>query len=88
METSGQLTATQAKTVLGIMCERAPGAGAEPHAIAAELGFEAMDSGELEALVDQAIAENPEAWEKFCAGGSKVAGVFVGCGDESDPRPS
>ena len=78
METSGRLTATQAKTVLGIMCERAPGAGAEPGAIAAELGFEAMDSGELGALVDQAIAENPEAWEKFCAGESKVAGVFVG----------
>ena len=78
METSGQLTATQAKTVLTHMCERAPGAAADPSAIAAELGYEAMDSGELEALVDQAIADNPEAWAKFCAGESKVAGVFVG----------
>lgn len=78
METSGQLTATQAKAVLGHMCERAPGASADPSAIAAELGYEAMDSGELEALVDQAIADNPEAWAKFCAGESKVAGVFVG----------
>ena len=78
METSGQLTATQAKTVLTHMCERAPGAAADPSAIAAELGYEAMDSGELEALVDQAIADNPEAWEKFCAGETKVAGVFVG----------
>jgi len=78
MEISGQLTATQAKTVLGHMCERAPGAGADPSAIAAELGYEAMDSGELEALVDQAIADNPDAWAKFCAGESKVAGVFVG----------
>ena len=78
METSGQLTATQAKAVLGHMCERAPGAGADPSVIAAELGYEAMDSSELEALVDQAIADNPEAWAKFCAGESKVAGVFVG----------
>ncbi|WP_419945453.1 Asp-tRNA(Asn)/Glu-tRNA(Gln) amidotransferase subunit GatB [Candidatus Poriferisodalis sp.] len=78
METSGQLTATQAKTVLGHMCERAPGADADPAAIAAELGYEAMDSGELEALVEAAIADNPEAWAKFCAGESKVAGVFVG----------
>lgn len=78
METSGQLTATQAKTVLGIMCERADGGNAEPAAVAAEMGFEAMAASELEALVDQAIADNPEAWEKFCAGEAKVAGVFVG----------
>ncbi|MCY3584909.1 MAG: Asp-tRNA(Asn)/Glu-tRNA(Gln) amidotransferase subunit GatB [Acidimicrobiaceae bacterium] len=78
METSGQLTATQAKTVLGIMCERAAAGTAVPAAIAAELGFEAMAADELEALVDQAIADNPEAWEKFCAGEAKVAGVFVG----------
>ena len=78
MEAAGQLTATQAKTVLGVMCERAHDGNADPGAIAAELGFEAMDSGELETLVDQAIADNPEAWQKFCAGEAKVAGVFVG----------
>ncbi len=78
METSGQLTATQAKAVLGIMCERAAAGTADPAVIAAELGFEAMAADELEALVDQAIADNPEAWEKFCAGEAKVAGVFVG----------
>ena len=78
METSGQLTATQAKTVLGVMCKRAQGDNADPGAIAAELGFEAMAASELETLVDQVIAENPEAWEKFCAGDARVAGVFVG----------
>ena len=88
METTGQLTATQAKTVLAEMCARAhaataagsavPSATSDPAAIAAELGFEAMDSGELAALVDQAIDDNPEAWQKFCAGEAKVAGVFVG----------
>ena len=78
MESSGQLTPTQAKTVLGIMCERAAAGTADPAAIASELGFEAMDTAELETLVDQAITDNPEAWEKFCAGEAKVAGVFVG----------
>ncbi|WP_419840329.1 Asp-tRNA(Asn)/Glu-tRNA(Gln) amidotransferase subunit GatB [Candidatus Poriferisodalis sp.] len=78
MEAAGQLTATQAKTVLGVMCERAHDGNADPGAIAAELGFEAMDSSELETLVDQAIADNPEAWRKFCAGEAKVSGVFVG----------
>lgn len=81
LETSGQLTPTQAKTVLAQMCARAQ--GAEPHAvdpaaIAAELGFESMATGELETLVDQAIADHPDAWAKFCAGEAKVAGVFVG----------
>ena len=110
LETSGQLTATQAKTVLTEMCARSAAAATtaptspggadgssdpatdfraadrspsavgttDPAAIAAELGFEAMDTSELEALVDQAIADNPEAWQKFCDGESKVAGVFVG----------
>ena len=78
MEAAGQLTATQAKTVLGVMCERAHDGNADPGAIAAELGFEAMDSRELETLVDQAISDHPEAWQKFCAGEAKVAGVFVG----------
>ncbi len=78
METSGALTATQAKTVLAQMCSRAANEAADPATIAAELGFEAMESGELEALVDQAIAENPQAWRKYCAGEAKVAGVFVG----------
>jgi aspartyl-tRNA(Asn)/glutamyl-tRNA(Gln) amidotransferase subunit B len=78
LETSGQLTATQAKTVLVEMCARSAAGTADPAAIAAELGFEAMADDELEALVDQAIADNPEAWEKFRAGEAKVAGVFVG----------
>ena len=79
METASRLTATQAKTVLGAMCERAASGGsADPAAIAAELGFEAIAAGRLEALVDQAILHHPDAWSKFCAGEAKVASVFVG----------
>lgn len=78
LETSGLLTATQAKTVLVEMCARSAAGTADPAEIAAELGFEAMAADELETLVDQVIADNPEAWAKFCAGEAKVAGVFVG----------
>jgi aspartyl-tRNA(Asn)/glutamyl-tRNA(Gln) amidotransferase subunit B len=74
METSGQLTATQAKDVLGELVV----AGGDPVWIAADRGYEAMDAGELESLVLQAIGENPEAWQKFCDGEDKVQGVFVG----------
>ncbi len=74
LETGGQLTATQAKQVLADMVET----GEDPESIAQKLGFEAMDSSELEQLLDAAIAENPEAWQKYCDGESKVQGVFVG----------
>ena len=54
MEAGGDLTATQAKQVLGDMVE----SGRPPDELAAERGFEAMDSGDLEAIVDAAIAEH------------------------------
>jgi aspartyl-tRNA(Asn)/glutamyl-tRNA(Gln) amidotransferase subunit B len=75
MEVDGQLTSTQAKTVLVDLVERG---GGDPAAIAAERGFEAMDTGELDALVDDAIAAQPDAWEKFCAGEGKAMGALVG----------
>ena len=76
MEVDGALTATQAKSVLAELVERGP--GTTPEAIAAELGFEAMASGELESLVDGLIAQFPEDWAKLCAGEGKVMGFFVG----------
>ena len=76
MESSGAVTATQAKTIVESMIagehER------DPEAIAAALGFEAMDTSELESMVDAAIAEQPEAWAKFCAGEGKAMGALVG----------
>ena len=74
LEQSGDLTATQAKQVLGEMVAT----GLTPSEIAQNLGFESMEAGELETLVDAAIADNSEAWEKFCRGEEKVQGVFVG----------
>jgi len=74
MEVSGALSATQAKTVLAKLVS----GGSNPADIAAELGFEAMGAPELESLVDEAIAADPEAWEKFLAGEDRVQGAFVG----------
>jgi aspartyl-tRNA(Asn)/glutamyl-tRNA(Gln) amidotransferase subunit B len=75
MEVSGQLTATQAKA---IVAELIAGGGGDVAAIAAAKGFEAMDAGSLGPMVDQAIAENAEAWAKFCAGEGKAVGALVG----------
>lgn len=75
MEVDGQVTATQAKTVVAELIERG---GGDAAAIAAEHGFEAMDTSELEAMVDDAIAAQPDAWEKFCAGEGKAMGALVG----------
>lgn len=75
LETGGKLTATQAKTVVAALLERN---GGDPEAIAAEFGFEAVDTGALESLVDAAIAAEPDAWAKFCAGEGKAMGALVG----------
>ena len=75
MELDGALTATQAKSVLAELLERG---GGNAGAIAADKGFEAMDTGALETLVDEAIAAQPDAWAKFCAGEGKAMGALVG----------
>ena len=74
MEADGELSSTQAKAVLVALVD----AGGDPDAIAAEMGFEAMDTGDLEALVDQLVADNPQEWERFAAGDKKIQGFFVG----------
>ena len=75
LETSGAITATQAKTVLA---EIVAAGGGDAAAIAKSKGFEAMDTGVLEKMVDDAIAADPDAWAKFCAGEGKAMGALVG----------
>jgi aspartyl-tRNA(Asn)/glutamyl-tRNA(Gln) amidotransferase subunit B len=75
LEVAGTLTATQAKQVLA---EIVANSGGDPAAIASAKGFEAMDTTELESLVDHAIAAEPEAWAKFVAGEGKALGALVG----------
>lgn len=74
MEEAGELTATQAKKVLSVLVE----GGGSPQDVAQALGFEAMDTGELESLVDSLIAEHPDEWSRFCDGDAKLTGFFVG----------
>ena len=76
MEGKRELTPTQAKDVLRTIAER--GGAADAAAVAAELGFEAMETGELARLVDEAIAANAGAWEKVLAGNDKAAGAITG----------
>ncbi|MFV0259490.1 MAG: Asp-tRNA(Asn)/Glu-tRNA(Gln) amidotransferase subunit GatB [Acidimicrobiales bacterium] len=74
METGGDLTATQAKQVLAEMVV----SGRAPDTIAAEKGFEAMDTGALESMLDEIIAANPDEWERFCTGDDKARGKLQG----------
>src|SRR3546814_13349756 len=78
METSGELTATQAQAVLAEMVDT----GEAPAAIAEAKGYEAMSSDALEAIVDAAIAAPPDQWEQFRTcddkAKGKLPGFFVG----------
>jgi aspartyl-tRNA(Asn)/glutamyl-tRNA(Gln) amidotransferase subunit B len=78
LESAGQLTATQAKQVLADMAET----GRAPADIAAERGFEAMDSSELEGALAGIIADNPDDWAAFVAADDtkikKLSGFFIG----------
>ena len=78
METGGELSATQTKEVLAEMVAN----GGEPGDIAADRGFEAMDTGELDGMVDELIANNPDEWARFCGDdpgdAKKMAGFFTG----------
>ena len=78
MEVGGDLTATQAKTVLAVLVAN----GGEPAEVAAGMGFEAMDDSALEAIVDGLIAEYDEDWAAFTSGDDKErkkkSGFFVG----------
>ncbi len=78
METAGQLTATQAKQVLAEMAE----AGGAPDEIARRRGFEAMAGDDLAAVLEEVIADNPDAWDRYRAGDEterkKLAGFLTG----------
>ena len=74
MEGKGELTATQARTVLRTLMTE----GGDPVVIAAEHGFEAMGAGDLGSVVDGVIAAHPAEWARYVAGEDKLTGLFVG----------
>ncbi|MCU1453107.1 MAG: gatB [Acidimicrobiales bacterium] len=74
LEVGGQLTATQAKQVLAEMLTDP----ADPAAIAAARGFEAMGTDALAAAVDGVVAAHPAEWEAFRTGDAKARGKLTG----------
>jgi Asp-tRNA(Asn)/Glu-tRNA(Gln) amidotransferase B subunit len=79
LEAGGQLSATQAKDVLGDLLAAG---GGDPAAIARDKGFEAMSDDSLADIVRQVVDANPEEWTRFCDGDDgdrkKLAGFFTG----------
>ena len=75
LERDAKVTSTQAKTLLTDLIESG---GGDVVAMAAKRGFEALDTGALEAMVDAAIAAEPGAWQKYCSGEEKALGALVG----------
>jgi aspartyl-tRNA(Asn)/glutamyl-tRNA(Gln) amidotransferase subunit B len=74
METGGELTATQAKTVLAEMVAT----GDDPAVIAKARGFEAMGTDALATAVDEVITANPDEWARFVDGDDKARGKLTG----------
>jgi aspartyl-tRNA(Asn)/glutamyl-tRNA(Gln) amidotransferase subunit B len=72
---NGTLAANQAREVFAVLYESPDN---DPAAIADSLGFKAADAGELEALVDQAIANNPSEVEAVKAGNEKLLNFLTG----------
>jgi len=74
MEQRGELSATQAKTVLGELLAR----GGDPAEIAAAKGFEQLAEDTLGSTVDEVIAQNPDEWQRYREGDEKLAQFFIG----------
>ncbi len=74
MEHDGELTATQAKVVLGDMLEH----GGDPAEIARRHGFEALAADSLASAVAEVLADHPDEWERYQAGEDRLAGFFTG----------
>ncbi len=74
MEQRGELSATQAKTVLGELLA----SGGDPAAIAAAKGFEQLSSDSLGATVAKLIEQHPDEWARFRDGDEKLAQFFIG----------
>jgi len=74
MEQNGELSATQAKTVLAELLA----SGGDPRSIAAAKGFEQLSSGTLAATVDALIGEHPDEWTRYREGDEKLAQFFIG----------
>jgi aspartyl-tRNA(Asn)/glutamyl-tRNA(Gln) amidotransferase subunit B len=69
-----EVSASAAKEVLDVLVAE----GGDPAAVVEARGLGAADSSELEAIVEQAIVDNPDAVEKYRAGKRQAIGAIVG----------
>jgi aspartyl-tRNA(Asn)/glutamyl-tRNA(Gln) amidotransferase subunit B len=69
-----RISASAGREVLDLLLEE----GGDPAAVVEAKGLGRAESGELEAIVDQAIADNPDAVEKIRAGKGQAIGAIVG----------
>ena len=74
MEQRGQLSSTQAKTVLGELLEH----GGDPVAIAAAKGFEQMSADSVVTMVEGLLEQHPDEWQRYREGDDKLAKFFIG----------
>jgi aspartyl-tRNA(Asn)/glutamyl-tRNA(Gln) amidotransferase subunit B len=74
MEQRGDLSATQAKTVLGELLST----GGDPTSIAAAHGFERLGGDALAGTITELIVEHPDEWARYRQGDEKLAQFFVG----------
>jgi aspartyl-tRNA(Asn)/glutamyl-tRNA(Gln) amidotransferase subunit B len=74
LEDHGELSATQAKAVLGDLAAT----GEDPRELARRRGFERLDDDALDTLLDELIAANPDEWARYAEGDEKLAQFFVG----------
>jgi aspartyl-tRNA(Asn)/glutamyl-tRNA(Gln) amidotransferase subunit B len=73
-EAGGEVSSNQARALLAHLAEH----GGDVASAMETLGFESVDTGELEALVDGLITEHPDEWARFREGDPKIGGFFVG----------
>ncbi|MBU6515553.1 MAG: Asp-tRNA(Asn)/Glu-tRNA(Gln) amidotransferase subunit GatB [Acidobacteriota bacterium] len=74
MEHRGELSATQAKTVLATLLRD----GGEPRSVAADLGFEQLSADSLGETVAELIEAHPEEWQRYREGDERLAQFFIG----------
>ena len=77
MVEDGQLANNQARKVLATLLD-SDDPTTDPASVAKQLGFEPADSSEIDAIIDQVIAANPDKVAEIKAGNDKLANWLTG----------
>jgi aspartyl-tRNA(Asn)/glutamyl-tRNA(Gln) amidotransferase subunit B len=87
LEASGELSPSQSKEVLAELLA----CGDDPADIARRLGFEHMEAGALDEVIERVIRDRPDDWATFVAGEDKARGPLIqavrqATDNKADPR--